>query len=95
MSKKGKIKKAHHVTYNKKMFLAPDSINSMAAIHCKIKEDGIAMIRISDCNNSIRIWNDFNSEKEKKEMLLKIEILQKHLLDFRQEIETRINFNIS
>lgn len=42
-------------TYNDKIFIAPDSINSMSAIHCKIYEDGKAIIRLSDCHNSIRL----------------------------------------
>ena len=53
MSKKVKTKKVQHATYNKKAFLAPNSINSMAAIFTKIHKDGTAVIRISDCHNSV------------------------------------------
>ena len=41
MSKKPKKTKPNvHVTYNRKIFLAPDSLLSMAAIHSKIKPCG-------------------------------------------------------
>lgn len=84
--KKSKI----HVSYNRKKFLAPDSILSMAAIHTKIKPDGEASIRISDCNRSIKIWNDLNDKKQTKEMLLKIDSLIGVLTSFREEVEIKI-----
>lgn len=84
--KKSKV----HVSYNKKKFLAPDSILSMAAIHTKIKPDGEASIRISDCNRSIKIWNDLNDKKQTKEMLLKIDSLIGVLTSFREEVEIKI-----
>lgn len=86
MSKK---KSKVHVTYNRKKFLAPDSILSMAAIHTKIKPDGEASIRISDCNRSIKIWNDLNDKKQTKEMLLKLDSLISVLSDFRKEVEIK------
>lgn len=89
MSKK-KQKQVIHVTHNEKIFLAPDSIRSMAAVHCKIKTDGIAMLKISDCNNSIRIWNDINSNEEKLEMIQKIRSLKSMLSNFEEEIKSRI-----
>lgn len=84
-------KKVTHVTYNKKSFLAPNSINSMSAVHCKIKSDGTAILRISDCNNSIRIWNDFNSKKERLEMIEKLTTLIDHIENFRDEISDRVS----
>lgn len=91
MSKKNKkAKKVHHVTYNKKGFLAPNSINSMAAIHCKIDGSGIAKVKISDCNNSIRLWNDFNTLEGKKEMIEKTDMLLEQIHLFRAEIQNRI-----
>lgn len=84
-----KIKKTKHATYNKKAFLAPDSILSMAAIHAKIKDDGEAILRISDCNTSVRIWNNFNIEEQKTEMLQKIGTLISSLQDFETEIKIR------
>lgn len=90
MSKKDKKKKSLlHLTYNQKAFLAPKSILSMAAIHAKIKDDGTAILRISDCNNSVRIWNDFNNKEEKIEMIEKVDMLINQLTYFRAEVMTR------
>ena len=50
--------------YNKKEFLSPNSIWSMAAFHAAIHDDGICILRISDCKNSIKIWNDFNEPSQ-------------------------------
>lgn len=92
MAKTNKKKKTKlkHVVFNSKRFLAPASIRSMAAIHTKILSDGTAIVRISDCNNSARIWNDFNSTEEKKEMLEKVTNLISHLELFKKEIKERI-----
>jgi hypothetical protein len=79
-----------HLIYNQKTFLAPMSINSLSAIHCKINQDGIAKVTISDCNNSIRIWNDFNTNVGKEEMLEKVETLLIQIRDFKSEIQNRI-----
>lgn len=90
-TKKKKSKsKPLHVTYNQKEFLAPNSIRSMAVVHTKILKDGTAIVRISDCNNSIRIWNDFNVPEEKKEMLSKVDNLIENLQAFRVNIKSRI-----
>lgn len=80
-------KKREHVTYNKKVFLAPESINSMAAIFTKIYKDGTAIIRISDCNNTIKLWNDLNERKQVDEMLTKIDSLREMLWEFRREVQ--------
>jgi hypothetical protein len=88
--KNKKKSKPLHVTYNQKGFLAPNSIRSMAVVHTKILKDGIAIVRISDCNNSIRIWNDFNDAEEKKEMLSKVDNLIDNLQAFRVNIKSRI-----
>lgn len=90
MSKKDiKKKSLLHVTYNQKAFLAPKSILSMAAIHAKIKDDGTAIVRISDCNNSVRIWNDFNTKEGKLEMIEKVDMLLSQLIMFRTEVIDR------
>ncbi len=68
--------------YNKKVFLAPDSIHSMSAIYCKVYEDGKAVIRISDCNNSIRFWNEIENKEGRDEMILKVVRLQRNLSAF-------------
>lgn len=90
MGSKNKKLKKFHVTYNKKAFLAPDSIRSMAVIHTKILKEGTAILRISDCNNSVRIWNDLNDKEEVKEMLKKTESLRDMLWDFQEELKLRL-----
>ena len=89
-SKNKKKSKTLHLTFNKKEFLAPESIRSMAAVHTKILADGTAILRVSDCNTSVRIWNDFNNKEEVKEMLLKVVNLRAILWDFEQEIKSRL-----
>jgi hypothetical protein len=84
-----KTKKKLHVTYNKKRFLAPDSLLSMAVIHTKIKPCGEAQIRISDCNNTIKIWNDLNDKNQLFEMILKTQNLINHLTEFNNELINR------
>jgi hypothetical protein len=90
MSKKIKKKKKVHVTYNKKVFLAPDSILSMSAIHTKILSDGTAILRISDCNNSVRIWNDLNDKDQVKEMVTKITSIQNTLEEFKKGVKIKL-----
>lgn len=86
---KKKNKPLNHVTYNQKSFLAPNSILSMAAIHSKIKEDGTAILRISDCNHSVRIWNDFNTKDGKIEMIKKLDTILDQVHQFRSEVINR------
>lgn len=88
--KEKKSKKKLHATYNNKQFLAPGSITSMSAIHTKIYSDGIAIIRISDCHNSIKVWNDLNNLNEVEEMLNKIDTLSSMLKDFRAEVAVKL-----
>lgn len=88
MSKKTK-KDPVHQTYNRKAFLAPESILSMAAIHIKVKPDGDAVIRISDCNRTIRIWNNLNTKEGKNEIIQKLDVLISELSDFRRDMHIR------
>lgn len=88
-NKPKKQKKLTHVTYNQKSFLAPNSILSMAAVHAKIKPDGTAILRISDCNNCVRIWNDFNTPEGKIEMVEKLDMLISQIQHFRSEVLSR------
>jgi len=87
-----KKKKKEHVTYNKKVFLAPKSINSMAVIFTKIYKDGTAIIRISDCNRTIKLWNDMNEPEQVEEMLTKITTIQKALDEFKKEVNIKKQF---
>lgn len=88
MSKKKKTK-VQHVTYNVKEFLAPKCIKSMSAVHTKIYSDGTAIVRISDCHNSIKIWNDLNNREEVLEMAEKVAQLIEVLSLFEMEIAGR------
>lgn len=77
------------VTYNSKKFLAPESITSMAAIHCKIKKCGEITIRISDCNNSIKLWNKLENKSEISEFLQKMDSLLKEIQNLKDELKER------
>lgn len=79
-----------HASYNKKVFLAPNIITSMAVIHTKIKPCGEAQIRISDCNSSIKLWNDLNDKSQAAEMLQKVETLLSNLEAFRDELKIKL-----
>ena len=82
-----------------KEFLAKNSIMSMAAIQTKLYPNGQYQIRISDCNNTIKLWGelliDFDSKEINKisveEMYEKIDTLQNHLTLFKQKIKEQIN----
>jgi len=86
MAKNREPKKKRHVTYNRKAFLSPNSIKSMSAMHTKIYDDGTAIIRMSDCYNSIKIWNDLNDPQEVKDMLEKIDNITILLQEFRKQV---------
>jgi hypothetical protein len=88
-TKSKKKKNISHVTYNQKSFLAADSILSMAAIHTKIKPNGEAIVRISDCNQTVRIWNDLNTREGKIEIVEKVDMLINQLEHFRAELLQR------
>lgn len=83
-----------HVTYNQKEFISKNSINSMSAIHTKILEDGIAVVRMSDCHGSIKWHNNMNEQKEVDEMLEKLDTAITHLQSFRKEIYIKKRNNL-
>ncbi len=72
--------------YNKKAFLAPDSIDSMAAYHAKIKSDGVYLFRIHDCLTSVRLHGDLTDPVQVKEAVEKLMNLSRAALDFAQFI---------
>ncbi len=78
-------------TYNDKIFIAPNSINSMSAIHCKIYNDGKAIIRLSDCHNSIRWHNDILKPEELEEMIEKLTNANAVIQSFISELKNRQN----
>jgi len=61
----------------------------MAAIHTKIKPDGTAIVRISDCNQCVRIWNDLNTTEGKLELIEKIDMINNQLNHFKAELISR------
>lgn len=73
--------------YNRKIFIAPNSLNSMSAIHCKIVEGDIAVARISDCHRSVKFHNKISDPAEKFEFLEKLENLIYELQNFKNHIE--------
>jgi len=58
--------------YNKKDFLLPDSIRSMAAWHAKIMPDGKYMFRIHDCITGIRLQGDLTDKTDVQEAVDKL-----------------------
>lgn len=76
--------------YQKKKFLVVESMSSMASIHCKIKESGEYQIRIADCNRTIKLWGDLNSEQDCKEVFEKINTLQTQLELFKNELKLKL-----
>lgn len=73
--------------YNRKGFLAPDSIHSMASYHAKIYEDGSYRFRIHDCITSIRLIGKLETEQDFTEAIQKTENLAKALNDFAFHVE--------
>lgn len=80
------------MTYNKKTFIAPDSVSSMSAIHCKIQDDR-AIVRLSDCHGSIKWHNDINDPAEVSEMINKLSNAAHEIIEFLEYLETIITPN--
>ena len=77
--------------YNRKIFLLPDAINSMAAAHAKIYPDkNQYQLRISDCNSAIKLWGDITSKQDKLDAISKLENLAKIATDLSKEIKRQL-----
>jgi hypothetical protein len=74
--------------YNRKGFLLPDSIHSMAAYHAKIYEDGTYRFRIHDCLTSIRLIGKLETEQDFNEAIQKCDNLAQALTEFAFYVET-------
>jgi hypothetical protein len=61
--------------YNRKGFLLPKSIKSMAAYRAKVMPDGKYLFRIHDCNTGIRLTGDLNDERDIREAVEKLDCL--------------------
>jgi pyridoxal biosynthesis lyase PdxS len=77
--------------FNLRNFLVQKSNKTMAAIHCKIKETGEYVVRISDCNKSIRLHGNLNDPEDVNEALEKVRTIRESLNVFEDELLKRIN----
>lgn len=78
---------------NKKLFLAPDSIRSMAAVHIKVYDNNERkeyQMRISDCNNSIKLWGNLDKESI-KEGIDKMNNLMSACFELKKELLEKYN----
>lgn len=73
--------------YNKKAFLLPDSINSMAAYHAKLFADGRYMFRIHDCNTGIRLIGELKCEQDYLDAFDKLSELSIAAIEFAFHID--------
>jgi hypothetical protein len=76
------------VTYNKKGFLSPDSILSMAAYHAKVMENGEYMFRIHDCNGGVRLRGNITDPEQVTEAIKKLRCLAQAANKFADFIES-------
>lgn len=75
--------------YNKKQFLCEDGIRSSSMIHAKLYENGKAQVRVSDCNKTIVLWNEFsNNPTQQAEMFEKLDVLIENLTAFKEHLKT-------
>ena len=72
--------------YNKKGFLLPDSIKSMAAWHAKIMPDGKYLFRIHDCITGIRLQGDLTDKDDVREAVDKLNRLSLAAREFAEFI---------
>lgn len=76
---------------NKKIFLAPTSIKSMAAAHAKIYSDKKEyVLRISDCHNTIKLWGKIDNEEDLIEGIEKLENLEKLAAELKQVLREKL-----
>lgn len=74
--------------YNKKGFLLPDSIKSMAAYHAKIMPDGKYLFRIHDCVGGVRLVGDVTDPVDVRESVEKLRCLAASASEFADFIES-------
>lgn len=75
-------------TYNKKAFLLPDGIDSMAAYHAIIRTNGEYRFRIHDCLTSIRLHGNVNSPEATADGVTKLRCLARAAAEFADFIES-------
>jgi hypothetical protein len=79
--------------YNKKGFLLPDSIDSMAGYHAKLFPDGRYIFRIHDCITGIRLIGELRTEQDFIDAFNKTKELALALTDFAFHVE-RLRCNL-
>ena len=73
--------------YNKKAFLLPNSIRSMAAYHAKLYPTGRYVFHIHDCHTGIRLTGQLDSREDFVEACEKAKALAAGLVRFSMHIE--------
>lgn len=74
-------------TYNKKAFLLPGSIDSMAAYHAIVRPDGQYRFRIHDCLTSIRLHGNVTDPESAADGVKKLRRLARAACEFANFIE--------
>ncbi|HBL74271.1 MAG: hypothetical protein A2W90_18125 [Bacteroidetes bacterium GWF2_42_66] len=73
--------------YNKKDYLLPDSIHSMAGYHAKLFPNGEYVFRIHDCITGIRLRGELKEEKDFDDAFEKLVKLSQACFEFAMHIE--------
>ena len=76
---------------NKKKFLVPDSILSMAAVHIKVHnttERREYQMRISDCNGAIKLWGSIDSNEALEEGIEKMDSIISAAMELKDYLVT-------
>ena len=73
--------------YNKKAYLLPDSIDSMAGYHAKLFPDGRYIFRIHDCITGIRLIGELRKEQDYLDAFQKTQELSLALFNFAVHVE--------
>jgi hypothetical protein len=77
--------------YNRKAFLLPDSIHSMAAFQAKLFPDGKYIFRIHDCLSGIRLTGELKEEQDFIDAFDKAAALSLALFEFAAHIDSLRN----
>ena len=81
-------------SFNKKQFLTPNAANTMSAVHIKIKQktNGIEQyqMRISDCNNAIKLWGDLHTKEDVLIGIEKLTNLSKLATELKSELQNKL-----
>jgi hypothetical protein len=73
--------------YNKKAFLLPDGVHSMAAYHAKLYSDGSYQFRIHDCYTGICLRGKLETEQDFDDAFTKLKNLAEAVVAFAFYVE--------